>query len=135
MTINFEKKIIMAKRFNITGLCFPDQHYMADVSKKLAKTIDMIEFGDYFIINRPRQYGKTTTLYTLADTLEKRGDYFVINTSFEGVGDLFFSEEKRFTQGFMSLLASYVQYRDKELAIWLREKQPDVIDMSLLSDA
>jgi hypothetical protein len=125
----------MKKEFNITGLCMPDEHYMADVSQKLANTLDLIERSKYFIINRPRQYGKTTTLYTLADRLEKSGEYFVINTSFEGVGDLFFTEEKRFTQGFMSLLASYVQYRNKDLAIWLREKQPHVVDMSLLSDA
>ena len=46
----------MQKKFNITGLCFSNQHYMADVSKKLQKTLEMVEDGDYFIINRPRQY-------------------------------------------------------------------------------
>ena len=36
---NFEKNnTIMTKRFNITGLCYPNEHYMADVSKKLAQT-------------------------------------------------------------------------------------------------
>ena len=125
----------MTKKFNITGLCLPDKHYMADVSKKLDTTINMIEQGEYFIINRPRQYGKTTTLYTLAETLEKSGNYFVINTSFEGVGDLFFSEEKILAPRFLALMASYVQYRDKNLAVWLREKQTQVKELSELSDA
>ena len=55
----------MKKRFNVTGLCFLKEHYMADVSKKLDRTLDMVEIGEYFIINRPRQYGKTTTLHTI----------------------------------------------------------------------
>jgi hypothetical protein len=57
----------MAKEFNVTGTCFPEEHYMADVSKQMAETYDLIEKGKYFIINRPRQYGKTTTLYTMAE--------------------------------------------------------------------
>ncbi|MEO0041369.1 MAG: hypothetical protein RL329_817, partial [Bacteroidota bacterium] len=36
---------------------------MADVSAKMAETLQLVEDGEYFIINRPRQYGKTTTLY------------------------------------------------------------------------
>ena len=84
----------MKKKFNITGLCFPQEHYMADVSKKLEQAYIMVENGDYFIINRPRQYGKTTTLYCLADTLRKTGDYIVLNTSFEGIGDIVFNDKK-----------------------------------------
>ncbi|MEY4925720.1 MAG: hypothetical protein RI894_156 [Bacteroidota bacterium] len=42
----------MKNRFNITSLSFPNQHYMADVSLKIQKTYEMIEYGDYFIINR-----------------------------------------------------------------------------------
>ena len=84
----------MEKDFNVTGLCFPDQHYMADVSKKLERTLDMIEFGEYFIINRPRQYGKTTILFKLTDVLLKTGDYVVFNISFQDVGDSLFENEK-----------------------------------------
>jgi len=45
----------MPKRFNVTGTCFPDEHYMADISGKLAQVLAMIEDGAYFTINRPRQ--------------------------------------------------------------------------------
>jgi hypothetical protein len=46
---------------------------MADVSQKLAATFQLVESGEYFIINRPHQYGKTTTLYLLSDILRKNG--------------------------------------------------------------
>ena len=82
----------MKKRFNITGKCIPSQHYMADVSKQLAQTLDMVEIGEYFIINRPRQYGKTTTLFSLADKLCTQGDYIIFTMSFGGIGDLVFYE-------------------------------------------
>ena len=84
----------MAKKFNITGLCFPKQHYMADVSKKIDRTLQMVEQGDYFIINRPRQFGKTTTLYLIADALNEKAGYLVFNISFEGLDDVIFSKRR-----------------------------------------
>jgi len=33
----------MKKRFNTTGLCVPEKHYMADISQKLAQVIQMID--------------------------------------------------------------------------------------------
>ncbi|MDO4547773.1 MAG: ATP-binding protein, partial [Clostridia bacterium] len=58
----------MAKRkvFNITGPCVPDLHYMVDTGKKIDEIIkDYVDAGEYFTINRARQYGKTTTLELL----------------------------------------------------------------------
>ena len=70
----------MAKKFNITGTCYADEHYMADVSNKLAKIRQMVEDGDYFIINRPRQYGKTTTLYAITEMLNAKTVVFFNST-------------------------------------------------------
>ncbi len=56
----------MAKKFNVTGLCVPEKHYMADLSKRVREIRKMIDAGDYFTINRGRQYGKTTTLAAIA---------------------------------------------------------------------
>ena len=67
----------MKKKFNITGTCFPEDHYMADVSKKLDQIYTLVEDGEYFIINRPRQYGKTTTLHTLAHHFRATGEYLI----------------------------------------------------------
>ena len=124
----------MQKKFNITGICRPAKHYMADVSGKLAKILAMVEDGDYFVINRPRQYGKTTTLYTLAELLERKGNYFVFNISFEGVGSHFFEEEKVFCQGFIQLLADYARYRIPALCDWLNEHAKQKNSIQELND-
>jgi len=113
----------MTKRFNVTGLCFPEQHYMADISKKLDKTMQMVEQGDYFVINRPRQYGKTTLLYRIADLLTAKG-YVVLNMSFEGLGDAMFENEPDFAEGFAELLATYASVSIPDLEEWLLEKVP-----------
>lgn len=124
----------MQKKFNITGICRPAKHYMADVSGKLAKILAMVEDGDYFVINRPRQYGKTTTLYTLAELLERKGNYLVFNISFEGVGSHFFEEEKVFCQGFIQLLADYARYRIPALCDWLNEHAKQKNSIQELND-
>jgi hypothetical protein len=122
----------MAKEFNVTGTCFPEDHYMADVSKQLAETYDLIEKGKYFIINRPRQYGKTTTLYTMAEKLTQSGKYLVFNMSFEGIGDAIFNEEAVFSSGFVRLLAKYAQITAPELVDWLMDTSPSITSLELL---
>ena len=72
------------KRFNTTAVCIPSKHYMVDLSERVAKIRKMVDDGEYFTINRARQYGKTTTLAALAVNL--RPDYEVISLSFEGIG-------------------------------------------------
>jgi AAA-like domain len=124
----------MAKKFNVTGTCFPDEHYMADVSKKLALTYKMIEEGEYFIINRPRQYGKTTTLYTMAEQLTQSGKYLVFNMSFEGIGDAIFNDEAVFASGFVRLLTKHARITAPELVYWLSQTSPSISSLELLDD-
>ena len=92
---------------------------MADVSRKLEQVRKMVENEDYFIINRPRQYGKTTTFYTLEEMLEKTGKYIVFNISFEGIGDDIFTEETRFSKGFVQLMSRYTQRSEAVIKAWL----------------
>jgi hypothetical protein len=125
----------MAKKFNITGNCFPEDHYMADVSGKLEQTLTMINEGEYFIINRPRQYGKTTTLYTLTDILEKSGDYLAFNISFEGIGDVVFENEKSFASRFLKLLAKDIRTLNPSLSEFLQTLAATVTSLDDLSDA
>jgi Predicted AAA-ATPase len=124
----------MNKEFNITGLCHAHEHYMADVSHKLEQVLEMIEKGKYFIINRPRQYGKTTTLYTMTSMLDKSGDYLVFNISFEGIGDAVFETEKAFVSVFMKLLARYVRKRDPQNSAVLSKMAESVTTLGELSD-
>ncbi|MEO0040908.1 MAG: hypothetical protein RL329_356 [Bacteroidota bacterium] len=123
----------MAKKFNVTGNCFAHWHFMADVSQKLTATLQLVESGEYFIINRPRQYGKTTTLYGLSDALRKKG-YIVLNMSFEGLDSSFFEGDRQFAQGFMRMLAKYASVAAPELVDWIRKKRIETVDLDDLSD-
>ncbi len=68
--------------FNTEGVCRPDVHYMVCLDDRLDKIKRLyVDQGKYFIINRGRQYGKTTTLKALAEYLKK--DYVVIAMDFQ----------------------------------------------------
>lgn len=55
----------MTRTFNVTGSCDTQLHYMVDITDRLEKIKVLIDNGDYFTINRARQYGKTTTIRAL----------------------------------------------------------------------
>lgn len=99
----------MTKEFNVTGTCIPERHYMADTRAKLDAIEALIIQGKYFTINRPRQYGKTTTMYLLRRRL--KDTYTIIQTSFEGVGDTVFETEENFCEEIFGILADRV-YRE-----------------------
>ena len=129
----YQISYLMKKKFNVTGLCIPNKHYVADVSKKLGKTYNMVVEGEYFIINRPRQYGKTTMLYNLSESLSTSEEYMVFNISFEGIGDDIFKEEAVFSEGFVDILATYAEYKIPTLASWLYESKNAVNSLKSLS--
>ena len=82
----------MHRTFSVTRSCNPQRHFLVDLSGKVARVRKLIEQGDYFAINRPRQYGKTTMLFELLRRLS--AGYLVLPPSFEGIGgDPFESEE------------------------------------------
>jgi AAA-like domain/PD-(D/E)XK nuclease superfamily len=123
----------MARKFNVTGNCFAHWHFMADVSQKLAATFQLVESGEYFIINRPRQYGKTTTLYLLSDILRKNG-YIALNMSFEGLDSSFFEDDRHFAQGFMRMLAKYAGVFAPELVDSIRKRRSEILNLDDLDD-
>lgn len=123
----------MKKRFNTTGLCVPNMHYMVDISGKVTKIADMVDYGHYFTINRPRQYGKTTTLNILAQKL--RAKYVVIDTSFEGVSDIMFDSEEEFCNQVLNVFADSIEFNERETASFLRKLQKHVKNYNELSRA
>lgn len=74
---------------------------MVDISGKVNRILEMVEQGDYFVMNRPRQYGKTTTVYMLTQHLKKTADFFPVKLSFEGVGSESFRSEASFIEVFL----------------------------------
>ncbi|MBO7674206.1 MAG: ATP-binding protein [Atopobiaceae bacterium] len=86
------------KRFNTTGICIPNKHYMVDISDRVAQIKVMVEEGDYFCINRGRQYGKTTTLAALRRALAS--EYTVANLDFQALSHADFQTEGTFASAF-----------------------------------
>jgi hypothetical protein len=124
----------MAKEFNTEGKCRPDLHFMADTTAKFDAIMDLIKKGKYFIIHRPRQYGKTTMLFKLLYALNEDADYITFNTSFQGVGDDVFLDEQRFCPMFLELLeAETKEWQHPRLADFLSEAKQRVTNLKDLS--
>ena len=114
----------MVKRFNDTGICVANKHFMVDISAKTDKIIKMVEAGEYFTINRPRQFGKTTAISLLNRKLKKTKDYLVIRISFEGVGDTIFDNRILFADRFISYMRDKIELSYPEFAdLLLYEKE------------
>ena len=89
--------------FNITGVCIPKLHYMVDISAAVEQIVnEYISNGEYFTINRARQFGKTTLLEQLHTSLKQ--SYIIIYISFESADDCFVSLYT-FAQGFVNKVA------------------------------
>ncbi len=123
------------KKIHIAGPCIPHKHYMADISTKLEAILKMIDNGEYFIINRPRQYGKTTMLYMLTREIQKNEDFLVIPISFEGLGEIIVNNEAKFCHWFFRLMAQVTRFIQKKLAPILQEFSEQVGNMKELSFA
>lgn len=103
----------MKKKFNITGCCYPDRHYMVDISAKLEEIKELVDDGEYFIINRARQYGKTTTLKLLKNYLEN--DYIVLALDFQDWGMADFQDEERFASSFADSILRLVRNKKSNI--------------------
>lgn len=107
------------KKFNVNGVCNPNKHYMVDISEKIARITEMIDHEDYFTINRARQYGKSTTLALLEQSLGNK--YTVVRISFEGYGDMVFSDQGIFIVEFIRDIADRLSRQgtaDEVIAEW-----------------
>ena len=88
----------MSKIFNVNANCIPNRHYMVNLSERLNQIKAMVDAGEYFTINRARQYGKTTILKALADFLKE--DYVVASLDFQKLSYANFENEPAFVMAF-----------------------------------
>ena len=108
----------MPKRFKTAGNCIPGINYMVDITSKLDIIEDMIQNGEYFTINRARQFGKTTTLTLLKRRLQKK--YVIWGLSFEGLSSASFENEDVFVRDFLRyILLPAVENTDKLTAKYI----------------
>lgn len=142
----------MRRRFNVTGSCNPQEHYMVNLDSRLKEIKYMIDNGMYFTINRGRQYGKTTILEALESYLAD--SYTAINLDFQFLSSEDFETESNFTSSFTrelceilksktdvseSVVQSFELLQDKEnlklgelfrqLSQWCRDSEKPIVLM------
>lgn len=106
----------MSKIFHVDGCCDPDLHYMVDISDRLHDIKVMVDAGQYFTINRARQFGKTTTLTALTDFL--KATYDVIYLDFQTISYADFEREQNFVAAFSRELLDY----SEQMPVSVKEK-------------
>ena len=93
----------MKRRFNTEGSCSPNYHYMVRLDDRLKKIKEeYVDCGKYFVINKGRQYGKTTTLQALRNYL--KDEYIVSSLDFQGLGTEEFADAPTFSRAFADVL-------------------------------
>jgi hypothetical protein len=73
------------RKFNTSGPCRPDKHYMLPATERLAdvNVRQLIDDESYFVLHAPRQVGKTTAINELARELTAAGKYVAAKVSME----------------------------------------------------
>ncbi len=113
----------MQRYFNTEGQCEPEDHYMVRLDERLEEIkTRYVDSGKYFVINRCRQYGKTTTLRALARYLKDR--YIVIDMDFQLMSAANFANEQMFC-------AKFIEYMEDLLS--RKEALETVIDLDSLN--
>lgn len=98
----------MGRYFNTEGHCMPDVHYMVRLDDRLERIRRLyVDRGKYFVINRGRQYGKTTTLVALEEYLKR--DYIVLFMDFQKMSTAAFENENRFAVSFAGNLVGILE--------------------------
>ena len=112
----------MERSFNITGACNPQEHYMVNLDSRLSNIKKMVDSGKYFVINRSRQYGKTTTLKALEQYLSE--NYIVVRMDFQFLDADDFENAKTFVKAFARELyfnKTYHPYMNEEILSEIKE--------------
>lgn len=75
---------------------------MVDLQSRLAEIKELVDRGSYFVMNRARQYGKTTILQALRGYLKE--EYHVISLDFQALSHADFESEQAFLRAFTRVL-------------------------------
>ena len=115
------------KKFNTTGVCVSEENYMVDLNSRLEIMKAMVDKGDYFTVNRARQYGKTTILAALSRYLDE--EYIVLSLDFQGIGNAAFQTEGKFTKAFARLLMDDHEFNNLPLPMHLVKEIRQITDL------
>ena len=126
----------MKRYFNTEGSCKPDEHYMVKLNDRLDRIKkSYVDRGKYFVINRGRQYGKTTTLKALEKYL--KDDYIVLSMDFQEIGTEDYADAAVFVKAFVRALVETIRIMEigekEEFLLLLTEFIEESTDKSLIN--
>lgn len=99
MGLYLEGETRMMRYFNVEGSCNQSEHYMVRLDDRLGRIKGLlVDRKKYFVINRGRQFGKTTTLKALKQYLSN--DYIVLSLDFQELGTEEFKDAETFARAF-----------------------------------
>ncbi len=114
----------MARFFNTSGVCRPDDHYMLPAEPRVAGLRQLIDEKLYFVVHAPRQVGKSTSLRALAESLTAEGRYTALHTSCEA-GQLIHPDLETSIDGILDILRQRADF------FLPSELRPPPVDRSL----
>lgn len=109
----------LKKCFNVYGPCYPDENYMVNLDERMMKIKKLVDNQKYFVINRARQYGKTTTLWALKQYLKE--EYNVLSTNFQRMSSAVFCDEHTFSREFANMIVRIINNKKQEISGFARE--------------
>lgn len=125
------------KKFNTTAVCVPSKHYMVNLSERVAEIKGLVEEGRYFTINRARQFGKTTTINLLCQSLAP--DHVVISLDFQDIEDGSFKGGGEFSKAFARILLDAHEFDGLQMPVSIEGRlreldERDAADVKFLEE-
>ncbi|PDW04274.1 ATP-binding protein [Candidatus Viridilinea mediisalina] len=100
----------MNRWFNVAGPCRPEIHYMLPPLARLPELDRLIAQQSYFVLHAPRQTGKTTAMWALAQQLTASGKWTAVVLSVE-VGSAFNQEPGKAEAAILSSWRNAIRHR------------------------
>lgn len=100
----------MGKTFNVNGVCYSDEHYMVNLESRLMMIKELVDKGKYFMINKARQYGKSTILRAVREYLSQ--EYAVILLDFQSITTAKFKEETIFSIALAKVILKAIKQKN-----------------------
>ncbi len=115
------------RHFNTEGVCRPEEHYMVRLDARLERIKrELVDRKKYFVVNRGRQYGKTTTLSALERYLKEKYTVLALDFQLMGTGD--FADEATFVRVFAGTVLDALSLAEPDGRDELQKPLAQIVD-------
>lgn len=113
------------KKFNITGPCIREKHFMVDIICPTLNMAELVDNNEYIIIDKPPKCGKTTLLAALGKRLAV--SYTVISINAGHISGADFESESRFCAEFIRQAVNSLLLAEPDVYLLPGEKNPHAV--------